>query len=282
MAIDIAKTVKDILTTVRRIVEEVKNVPGSLSSAAKRRSPDVIVVGNRAAATVAAAKDSVVEALDLLEFWVRTYRQWNPKPFQSKLGAFLNDVFGLPGEAFRVLVDIEFQLPVDVAKKILAVMPKSALYGLSQGLDTLPGWEKMGSELLSAVRRLPPLTEVNDEACRRILAEDDVHEIILRADQVATLLIATLELAIRHLPRDLSVGVSVVGEGGGTEVAGHPAKSPLEWAKWSVEITDKVFKKYLEFHGACKAAAAAKQDEAWKASVSERLAQIETRLSASS
>jgi hypothetical protein len=278
----IGDTVKSIWEKVKSIWEKVKDIPGSLSAAARKRSADVVAVGNKAAATVAAAKDSVVESLELLEFWVQTYRRWNPRPFQAKLGTFLNDAFGLPGEVSRVLVGVELRIPTDVAEKIVAVLPKSALYGLSQGLDTMPGWEKTTGELLSAARHVPTLTELNDAACRQMLVEEDVHKAIQRADQLVTLLIPTLELAIRHLPRDLSVDVSVVGEGGGTEVAGHPAKIPLEWAKWSVEMADKVFKKYLEFYGACKAAAAAKEDAAWKADVSKRLAEIEGRLPASS
>lgn len=61
----------------------------------------------------------------------------------------------------------------------------------------------------------------------------------------------TVDLATSLLPKDLSVNASVLGEGGGTEVAGHPAKVPFETAKWILGLTDKAFTAYLNRYDAC-------------------------------
>lgn len=61
----------------------------------------------------------------------------------------------------------------------------------------------------------------------------------------------TVDLATSLLPKDLSVNASVLGEGGGTEVAGHPAKVPFETAKWILGLTDQAFTAYLNRYDAC-------------------------------
>jgi len=273
---DIWDSVQNLSKQMTDIAQKVAAIQKTLLDAARARSAEVVAVAGSAAAA-ATAKDSLLEALKFVRFWVGQYGQWKPQSqsFQGELSGFLDDVFQLPGQASRVLLNVPFKVPTDLAKQIVTQMPLPALYGLSLGLGTLPGWPTLGKQLVGAATSIPSIGDVSDESCGKVLANPDLYQAIQRADQLAAVLSATLELAIRHLPRDVSVNASVAGEGGGTEVAGHPAKVPLEWAKWAVELADKAFKKYLDFYSACQAAARAKEEAAWKQDVTDRLKRIE-------
>lgn len=272
------KNLFDAVTkTLNNVAVNVTNIPDRLFNAARERSQEVVTVANSAAATLKTSQDAVVEAFNFFSYWMEQYRKWNPGQFKANLISFLNDVFQLPGEASRVLLDIKWNIDKALATEIIDHTPNPVLYGLSHGLQIVPDWQSKGKQLYETAKQIPSISEVNDEACQKVLQQDSLNKVVERTHQLAPLLSSTLELAIRHLPRDLSVNASVVGEGGGTQVAGHPAKVPLEWAKWSVDLADKMFKKYLDFCSACKAAEKAKQDAVWKQDVISRLDRIEKK-----
>ena len=50
------------------------------------------------------------------------------------------------------------------------------------------------------------------------------------------------------LPEDLSVNVDIVGEGGGTEVAGHPTKFSLVQLNLILRWADLALTRYIDFN----------------------------------
>ena len=273
---------KDLTDDSRKIFNKVTDIPGVLLKRVKQEYGELEEISKIAYDTIKAAKDFVIEAFKFFKFWVNKIDKWKANAFQNNLIHFLDDIFKLPDQVTRILIDHKFEhrIPdIELANAIVKAIPKPALYGLSQGLETMPGWQTAGSVLLNAATKVPSITDVEAKACAKVLdpKHEVDHKIIVRADQLASLLIPTLELAIRNLPRDMSINATILGQGAGTQVSGHPSKMPLEWAKWSVVITDTALKRYLAFYKACKMADAAKREAEWKADVTERLQRIESK-----
>jgi hypothetical protein len=261
----INNAVKPIKTAIDSFVKTVRN------EARKIIGPIVAAVKG-SYDTVKTAVDGAVVFIKLV---VAGYDKWNVKAFRTRLDGFFDDLLKLAGEPGRILLDLNIDINPKFIQSIIKDMPAIVLYPVAQGLESISGWDKGPAKLLAVATSVPSLNDQEQRLCRDLLAQPELAVTVRDARLLVKVVEKTLDLAISLLPKDLSVNVSVLGEGGGTEVAGHPAKVPFETAKWITSLTDQAFTAYLNRYGACA-------QSAYQKSVMEKLDAIEAAVGAKS
>lgn len=242
-------------SVIKPVSDAIGKIPATLRAIGRKAVGPMVDAVTKSIDTVKTAVDS---SLAFVKLVVVGYKRWNADRFRARLGSFFNDILALAEEPGRILLDLKIPLKADFINSILKDMPAIVLYPVAQGLDGIPGWDQMPGKLLAVSRKIPSLNESQQKVCETLLAQPQLHVTIKDARLLGRMLSKTLDLAISLLPRDLSVSASVLGEGAGTEVAGHPAKVPFETAKWVIDLVDQAFTAYLDRYGACAQAAAQK------------------------
>ena len=270
-------TLKQIETAINDAVKPVGKALNSLAQTFRKEANKITgsIVGG-----VTGSYDKIKAAVDAAVHFIKLMYsemgQWLAEDaFRERLDGFFNDLLKLAEEPGRILLDLKINIDPTFICKIINDIPTVVLYPVAQGLDTIPGWDQMPKKLLDVAKKLPSLHEEEQELCGSLLAHPEIVTTVKDTRLLLKVVEKTLDLATSLLPKDLSVNASVLGEGGGTEVTGHPAKVPFETAKWILGLTDQAFTAYLNRYDACAQAKYQKE-------VEDRLAAIEKAVGAKS
>jgi hypothetical protein len=256
---DIAKEVWNTLkNTFKSIEDAFARIPGQVAGAITAARKDTDTLWTNTKRTVVDAETSVAHTVRFLELTRKEYDAWSKKEepqFRTHLETFFDDLVEIPA----VLTDKVASLQFDVGKSIdpliadlINATPGVVLWGLDRCLAPVPNWYGLPKEVLAILERMPPLEGPPDKVCPAFRKPNRFPEPweIHRARTLLRLLVESSKVAMEIVPKDLSV-TAVAVAGGGTEVAGHPAKWPFLLAKEVFELADYVLGRYLEEQSAC-------------------------------
>ena len=191
-------------------------------------------------------KNAIGFTADLVNLLQQLIKNSDIASFREKLKQFFRDIIELAEQLPRVLVD--FQTPAvlkeDFIEAIFSKMPAIGLLPISLVVEAAPGWEKMARKTLEVVKKLPSRA---DQANRALFTEElyfDVYETRILIKVLKALVQASEEAA----PKDLSVNADIAGEGGGTEISGHPAKAPFVSTGLVLELIDLALTNFLDLY----------------------------------
>ena len=106
-----------------------------------------------------------------------------------------------------------------VIDNVLGLIPAAALLPVSKALNERPGWENQPNDISHELQELILKIESQDE-----MDEADVDLAFLSIAATLKVINKMLKLIDGLLPKDLVVAASVLGEGGGLTLTGHPAR----------------------------------------------------------
>ncbi len=234
----------------------------------------------RALGPLRSAAGSVGGFVDFLERERAGFEKAKPG-FQKQLQQFAADVRTVAARSVELLTGRTAAPESSLVSWALGNLPDPLLLVLYQGLDPIPLWREAPAEIAAVLSRpeFPSLADLADRKCDKLLSAPDLHAKVERASLATGITIKVLDLAIRHLPKDLTVEVTVFG-GGGLTIATHPFHVVFTWSKWALEMAQKLFEKYLSAYKSCADERAAEELARWRADVTASLTRIEAAIAA--
>ena len=236
------------------IASDLQNIWTKLS-----RWPDRFTPGGNIARMARAAKKFATVLLgifDALGGYLRALEKdvgkFDSKGFKNDLNVFFKYLGDIPGTAARKLGIPVPKPPQDLVARFINPMPAILLYPLAEVLEQLPGWAKMPQKIKGFLDTIPDLAYPLDQAK---YSDEKVYVEIYVARSLTRSLKAVLAAVKEAAPKDLSVDVDILGEGGGTEVSGHPVKFPFVTAILILDLADQAFTAYLDLSAHVKSAA---------------------------
>lgn len=179
--------------------------------------------------------------------FIEDYEQWinsgKSDTFKDQITLFTNNLFEVPENVLRLLTHAHFNHPGDEISAIINNIPEFALYVISKGLKHFddpegnPSWLthstqiKQLSEKFQSRPEIEELIHIDPSAAATL--KSDIKELKL----IISIFNPTLDFFRSLCPEDLSINMDFFGEGGGTEVAGHPIRIPFDLINWITALT---------------------------------------------
>lgn len=110
-------------------------------------------------------------------------------------------------------------------------------------MDPIDGWEQIPGKIVSELDQLP---SEGDMLLNQVRTNADTRRTLQHVRYIAKMVSVLVNTAISLLPRDLTVHIEIAGEGGGTQLMGHPAAWVFQIAKLVLDLTDVVIGYMLE------------------------------------
>lgn len=110
-------------------------------------------------------------------------------------------------------------------------------------LDPVDGWEEIPAKIVSQLDQLPA---EGDKLLNQVRTNADTRKVLQDVRFIPKIVNVLVGTAVSILPRDLTVHLEIAGEGGGTQLASHPAGWVFQIAKLVLDLTDVVISHMLE------------------------------------
>lgn len=166
--------------------------------------------------------------------------------FRGELDTFFADAVRVAEQIPRLLVD--FQVPQALQKQFIDALfknvPSLILFPVSVPLRALPGWEHIPGKVLSVVQTLPARADWRNPKLYTESAYWAVYEVL----QDLKALKSGLDAVAKIAPKDFSINIDVVGEGGGTELSGHPVKLPFAAVDLILDLSEQALDNFLTLY----------------------------------
>jgi hypothetical protein len=147
--------------------------------------------------------------------------------------------------AYGVGMNIKVPEPVQAAflTQVFDQIPPLLLAPARLILDPVAGWEEIPGKIVSELDQLP---SERDALFNQVRTNADTRKVLRHVRYIAKIVNVLVGTAISILPRDLTVHIEIAGEGGGTQLMGHPVAWVFQIAKLVLDLTDVVISYILE------------------------------------
>jgi len=171
------------------------------------------------------------------------------RDFRLQLLDFFNNLWQIPKNVVKVLGDsAALDSGQVVITEVVEGIPPFILYILSEGLKSFDGnegptWLTQSENIRDFAEKFKTKEEIyqlNSDELK--ILESDMKKLKL----AIKIFNPTLELIKSLCPEDLSINLDILGEGGGSEVAGHPIKIPFNVLAWISAMADVACDEVLE------------------------------------
>ena len=142
-------------------------------------------------------------------------------------------------------VDVKVPEPIQerFVTQVFDQIPSLLLAPARLIMDPVDGWEQIPGKIVSELDQLP---SEGDKLLNQLRTNVDTRRVLLHVRYIAKIVNVLVGTAISILPRDLTVHIEIAGEGGGTQLASHPAGWVFQIAKLVLDLTDVVISYMLE------------------------------------
>jgi hypothetical protein len=134
-------------------------------------------------------------------------------------------------------------------EKIIDVLPPLVMMPLYYGFKIIPDWKEMPQTIIALMKKLTPLSELSQNKEKREQVRSD-DELIISL-MIGITILKIFQKAFFHsssfCPRNLSVDLSLVGEGGGFTLSGHPSQVMFAASLTVVEIGEAFLSGWLSY-----------------------------------
>ena len=204
---------------------------------------------------IESVKTFIKEAYAYLQSIIPDYEQWktNEAPtFRQNLVSFTDNLLEVPENITQLLVHVHFNHPGHEIAQIINDIPDFALYVIAKGLkhfngpDGQPAWLTQSASIKELSSHIQPKEAIIDLVKSNPIKTAELKTGLKDLKLFISILSPTMVFLKSLCPEDLTVNLDVLGEGGGTEVAGHPIKIPFDLIKWITALTSVACDEALE------------------------------------
>jgi len=234
----IARDIRQVRENLETLSAQVKHLA---EQAPRPEVPGLMEAGKTLQTSAEALREGVEYASGFIGYLSQLRDDFDDQRFREQLDVFLADAAKLAAQISRLL--IVFRVPATLEEgfrhAVLRNVPSLFLLPVSLGLDALPGWETIPGRVLETLERLDPVG-------KSAAISDELYVDVIDARMRLQVLERILETIVSLLPSDLSIQLSAIGEGGGTEIMGHPIKLPFEAVDMLLDLVELILTSHIE------------------------------------
>jgi len=166
----------------------------------------------------------------------------------SNVNIFAQIQFENAGGDKNIKIGLDF--PKVMLKKRIGAIPDLMVVTIDDAMKQIPDLQEQLLEITFKTKELKDIKlDVNKDDIEKWLGE---NEKLYTSAKIVSAMSGTVEsltgLIANASPRDLSLSVAVLGEGGGTQIIGHPAHWSIEVLKQVLNYCKKACDSYIDFY----------------------------------
>jgi len=220
-------SISEIYDIVKGLPRALGKVPQAVVKAMKRGAGSIVNVVEPVAKTLPTLKEPFQYSADVIHYVAKqgSAAHGDSDRFRKQLTTFVaglgqcvtetNKLVAAVGNLPKVGARLDFAS--ELATDVLNRTPDLALFPVAKVLAGQSGWETHPAKVASLIVKVAQLVSSKSPEDQR--AVDVIFLEILTTLKMINTLIAAVS---RLLPRDLSAGLALVGEGGSLTLTGHP------------------------------------------------------------
>ncbi len=248
---ELSQSIATIKNDISSFEGQLNDLPTTLKNeiVAERDSLKLGIQGtyNSAGSTLQNSFSYISSHIDEFEKWDQVAK------FRSQLTHFVTNIWAVPNNASKIFPDFfHFDSSDDYIIGLIQEIPDFALHIISKGLKPFeqsngdPIWLVQSQRILDLSAYIKSEQEITQLIVDKAPEVDEIKARLEDLKLLIDIFNPTLEFFKSCCPEDLSINIDLLGEGGGTEVAGHPIKIPFDLISWITAITEVACDRVLE------------------------------------